>query len=438
MLCYKLEINMKNLLNVLIIILFSLPALSQEAEWFAKGSAAINSGNYDEAVKYFNNVIVKNPKSKDAIYNRGLAHLYNSKLDEALSDFSTAIGLDSNFTDALNNRGLVFYYNQQYDMALNDFDKAISLDKNFVEAKINRASTYIDMKRYEEAETDLKSAVKLKVKNPAAFQELARLYYKQKKFDEAIEFFTKTIKSGTKSSKIYYNRGNAYFNKNEYENAIKDYTAALKLDTTETDALNNRAMAYDKLGKVDLAIKDRKKLGKIAGNENLFIPVDSLKWATFTDSAKKFQIDLPSNWNKVENSSTSSTDMSISPFGIKSINESYPIGVRISYIKDMFKQYHVKGADSLMEFWKGSMAQNSKEYFKYNLLTQKSLKRGNKLVTINKVILQYKEDTYPLYIYEYIITGEDEILFAYLQSPEKQIDYFHLLFDKAIETLKLN
>jgi len=445
--------------GLLIFAAASSSLFSQEEIWDAKGQKAMQLNKFDEAIEYFGKAIKLDPRNKHTFYNRGLAFLYSSKFEESVGDFSKVIELDSNYADAYNNRGLSYNYLDKFDSSIADFDRAVRIDSNFTEAYINRGSANLGMGRTELAMKDFSKAISLNSQNPAVYVERGRLNYKTRRFEEAVDDFTKSIKLGMKSPKIYYNRGNAYFGLKKFDLAIKDYTRVLTEDSLNTEALNNRAISFENLyqqeqgndstnvkpkikkGKkaksnlLELAEADRKKLFRITGTEDRFKPIDSLKFVKYTNKSGDISLNIPDTWHLMENHEHSVDEMIITFDKISAFEEPYSVGVRLSINRDMDSLYKVKEPVALLDFWKGSMAKNAEEYYRYDLLSQKTFNRGTYVGSMNKTRLQVKQDYYPLKIIEVVLAKSDVLFYAYFQAPEAQFGYYEKIFEKAIESL---
>ena len=88
---------------------------SPAASYFGKGRAALDSGNNEQAVAYFSEVIRLNPNPNNAAdlqnlswthNNRGVAYLRIGNFDQAITDFEVALRLNSNNENARNNLAL--------------------------------------------------------------------------------------------------------------------------------------------------------------------------------------------------------------------------------------------------------------------------------------------------------------------------------------------
>lgn len=418
---------------LLVHFVFTLQCFAQN--WVAIGQTHFFKKRYRSAIQNFNRAIESGDSSFDVFYYRGLSYLYSQNFDSALKDLNIAIDKENRFPDVYNNRGLAYFYLGELKLAMDDFSTAIALDSNFAEAYSNRASVFIEIDDMEPALQDLERAIKLNSKNPLNFYERGRAFYKLKKYNESIKNFSKCIKLGFKNPKVYYNRGNAYFKLGKYQLAIKDYSKCLELDSLDTEALNNRAVAYDKIGKTQLANKDRQRIGKIASNENLFIPPEKIKYKDFKDSWGTFSLKVPENWYIIEKNYLDYNEVIVTPEKIKSDSDYYNVGIRLSFNRNMFKNYNVKTPDDIINFWRGSMEKNSKDYSYYQYLQQKLFTKGGYTGRLFETLVQINPSTTTLRFYELALAKEDVLFFAFFQSPSNQFEFFRRIFDKVIESI---
>jgi len=426
--------KMKKLL--LLMIMIPVILFADEADiWMAKGEQQMAAQNFTDAIANFSKAIELNDKLTEAYYQRGLAYLFSQKFEYALQDFSQTIELDSTKADAYNNRGYLLYVAGQNDAAITDFNKAIELEPEFTEAYVNRGANYIDLLSYDNALKDLEKAIEMNPKSPSAYLELGRLYYKKNDYKKSIENYSKCIKLGLVDAKIYYNRGNSYFKSNNIKKAIEDYSKAIELDPKDTESLNNRAVAYEQSGQKEKAEADRKRLNTIAGTDNVFIPFEELEFIRLSDSTGSVSYEVPKNWYVAEYHSEFSEEIVITPEKIDNIQSPFSVGVRMSYNKNMGNNYRVSDPDSLLLFWEGSMSRNAQSYHSYQVKSQKQIARVEKNCRINQAIVQFTENDFPIFYYEYALAKQDILFYAFFSCPIKQHPFFDQIFSKTITSI---
>ena len=194
---------------------------------------------------------------------RGIAYYEQGQYDRAIRDFDEAIRLDAGYVHAWNNRGLTYSNKGQYDRAIRDLDEAIRLDPGHVPAWHNRGAAYYNKGDYDQAIRDFDEVIRL------ADEELRRhpyyvetwnkrgnAYLEKGQYDQAIRDYDEAIRLDPGHVHAWNNRGLAYSKKGQYERAIRDYDEALRLDPGYVLAWDNRGIAYSNKGQYERAIRD--------------------------------------------------------------------------------------------------------------------------------------------------------------------------------------
>jgi len=100
--------------------------------------------------------------------NRGVAYKAKGEYDSALKDYDQAIQLNPNAASHYNNRGIIYRLKHDYDRAIADYDEAIWLKSDYVAAFYNRALTYVDKGDYDRALADFGVVLKFNPKSALA------------------------------------------------------------------------------------------------------------------------------------------------------------------------------------------------------------------------------------------------------------------------------
>jgi len=127
----------------------------------ARGAAKISLKEYQGAIKDFDTAIRLNPNIDLAYYHRGLAYQYSENYDKAVADFSIALIIKPDNKEYLAYRGFNRRQTEDYEGAIKDFDRLIFLDPNDDNALLERAVTYANMNKYQLAIEDLNKAIKI-------------------------------------------------------------------------------------------------------------------------------------------------------------------------------------------------------------------------------------------------------------------------------------
>src|SRR5689334_8049007 len=96
-----------------------------------------------------------------AYNNRGNAYAAKGDYDRAIRDFDQSIELNQTYTKPFNNRGVAYLRKGEYDVAIKAFDEAIKLKPDYGEAFANRAEAYLKKKEYDRAARDFDEAIRV-------------------------------------------------------------------------------------------------------------------------------------------------------------------------------------------------------------------------------------------------------------------------------------
>jgi tetratricopeptide (TPR) repeat protein len=246
-------------------------------DWYEKGFANIDLGNYDQAIQALSTAIELNPKEVGPYYNRGLAYTKLRRHAEAVQDYSRAIELDPKFEAAYIQRGFTFFNMGQDDQAIDDFNRAIALNPKPAAAYNGRGIVNANRRNFAEAIRDYNRAIELVSGFEAAYTNRGLANYNLGRYDQALQDFDRVIAMDPNTTRVYVYRGLAKYNLGKYDQAIEDYNMAIKLDPKQAEAYYNLARIYSlkdnhekALYDLDAAIKINRGYKNMAKKENDF------------------------------------------------------------------------------------------------------------------------------------------------------------------------
>ena len=224
-----------------------------------RGAAYAMKNDYDRAIADFDRALSINPKDAGTYNNRGNAYAKKGDYDRALSDYDCALGIDSGLADVYNNRATVYCDEGDYDRAIADCNRALALNPQFAEAYNNRALAYRRMGNYDRAIADYSRALELNPMCAEAYSNRSVAYRRQGDYDRAIADCDRALSLNPNDAQTYINRGNAYRDKGDADRAVADYTRAVSLNPQLVNAYYNRGAVYYDKGDYDRAIADWRK-----------------------------------------------------------------------------------------------------------------------------------------------------------------------------------
>lgn len=157
----------------LVLTFLCSPAMSETAaDWFNKAIALSDGKKFTDphkAILYLGNAIKIEPNDAEIYYNRGVAYENLGQYQPAIKDYNQAISLKPAYSEAFYNRGTLYSEIGQYQQAIEDFNQAISLQPNDAEAYHGRGFAYDKLGQYQQAIEDYNKAISLQPNYASAY-----------------------------------------------------------------------------------------------------------------------------------------------------------------------------------------------------------------------------------------------------------------------------
>jgi len=95
-----------------------------------KGNAALQTGNYNEAIKYYTDAIALDSNNHVLYSNRSAAYAKSEKYQQALEDAEKTVSLKSDWGKGYSRKGSALAYLGRYDESIQAYEKGLQLDPN--------------------------------------------------------------------------------------------------------------------------------------------------------------------------------------------------------------------------------------------------------------------------------------------------------------------
>jgi len=183
----------------------------------------LNSGNIDEAVKYFNAALSLNPRYDVAFYSLGLAYSMKGNFEEAVKNYQTCLKLNPSLADAHNLMGTAYQEMGLLDKAEQEFKIAIA-DANYRLKELpyyNLAKLYAAKNNFDEALVYAEKSIEMKNNFSMGYNLKGMILENLSRYKEAIESYEKALVyiAKDKDVDIHFNLAVAYFKNNELSKA---------------------------------------------------------------------------------------------------------------------------------------------------------------------------------------------------------------------------
>ncbi|NLD37797.1 MAG: TonB family protein [Desulfatiglans sp.] len=162
-------------------IMFVLPGVNTPYDVYQaaqKGLKFLKVGEYDNAVKAFDEAIKISKKYGPGYSGRGMAYMYLKEYEKAIVDFDMAIKKSGKTALNYKLRGEVFNALKDYNTAIKDFDRAIKIEPEMLEAYFERGNAFRNLEKYIEAIADYTKVIELDKNYLQAYNNRAVAYNK--------------------------------------------------------------------------------------------------------------------------------------------------------------------------------------------------------------------------------------------------------------------
>src|SRR5712691_2479158 len=194
-----------------------------------KGTALVELGRLEMAVKEFEEAIQLNPSHPDSHNHKGLALFKLGQDEEALVEFEKAIQLKPGDLRYHSNKGAALFKLGRLDMAVKEFEEAIQLNPSHPDSHSNKGVALVELGRFEAALGEYDRAIQLNPNDP---------HYHGKK-------------------------GDGLFRLGRFEAALGEYDRAIQLNPNDPDYHGNKGDALSKLGRDEEALVEFEKAQRL-------------------------------------------------------------------------------------------------------------------------------------------------------------------------------
>lgn len=202
---------------------------------YNKGNTALQNGQYELAVAYFDSAIKLNTRMTDYYMSRGQAKEFGGDDIGALDDFHAALKINPNNRVAHFKRALIYHKRGNYKQAVKDLTYLI----NNVEKWETSAVVYKGLNYNDNGEFELSGINTLEEMMADMYAHRAKAYEKMGFKTPTLMDYDKAIELNNHDPNYYVNRGLFKLEEGDKEGAISDYRAALKINQHHRTALYN-------------------------------------------------------------------------------------------------------------------------------------------------------------------------------------------------------
>ncbi len=180
----------------ILMMILALSSCKSADEYLFAGKELSSSGNYADAIRCFDQAILKDPFLKDAYILKGQCQQYLNQYDSAIREFRKLLHFDPDNTAAFYYSGICKYRQNKMEEAIEWFNKALDSKGGFNPRDTSSIQAILDIHK-DEIETD---EVEFDIPSREILYDRGMAYYKTGKIKDAFYDFNSCIYQN-------YNRG---------------------------------------------------------------------------------------------------------------------------------------------------------------------------------------------------------------------------------------
>lgn len=223
------------------------------------GVSYLQLGNFDEAIKYIKKALHFNPYDSNMHYNLGIAYQSKKLFDEALRAYHKSIELNPNNADAYVNIGIIFKENERIEEAILYYRKALHLNPEHLAALYNLGYALQIQRQFDEAIACFQKTLQINPRLIAAYQNLGCIYQEKGLLEKAIDCFQSILQINSSFLDAYIALGMLFHAKGLLDDASSYFRKAIKLKADSANAYYGLGIILNQMGKTDEALNNFKK-----------------------------------------------------------------------------------------------------------------------------------------------------------------------------------
>jgi tetratricopeptide (TPR) repeat protein len=200
---------------------------SRVSAWYSLGMIAEIQGSPNEAIRYYESIVEKDPSYLDTSAHLGRLALQRHDLAAAEQWYRLHLKSHADSIDGYRQLGQILTSAQQPAQAADIFRQGLGIEGNDIACLIGLGRTESELGRHTQAAECFQKASQVDPENRAVPRELASVFFKSGRFAEAAEIYRELAESGSANADLLNDLGNCHFKMEQYDAAERAYRDAL-------------------------------------------------------------------------------------------------------------------------------------------------------------------------------------------------------------------
>lgn len=217
------------------------------------------SGDLDEAVRYYEQALAADPEHADALYLCGTVQLQLGLFDACIDLLSRVTALRPDVPDAHNNLGVAYQALGRWEEAACSFREAIRVNPRYEQALFNLGALMEDRALFADAETFFRKAVEINADDANTRNRLGNVLKAEGKWSDAEACYRKVATADPENLDVAVNLGYVLARQDRLDEAIAVYRQILKTRPDYPEIHNSLSYIFERQGKFDDAVSSARR-----------------------------------------------------------------------------------------------------------------------------------------------------------------------------------
>ena len=233
---------------------------------FQLASSSLESGEYDEALRVFEEILQQDPMNVAAHIGVGDVWSLQEEWLEAEPSYAQAARYGPRNFTAQFKYGLALQMNGKFRDSIRSYQRALVLKENDPDTNINIATAFLQINMPKEAIVFAERSVRLDPDNGAAYNNLGAAYERSGRIEDAGSAYLAASELMEASPQLLTNMLYMLSRQNKYQEVINAAETLLKIDNESKDAWERKGWAYFKLKKYNESMESYSEAANLDPN----------------------------------------------------------------------------------------------------------------------------------------------------------------------------
>ena len=188
------------------------------------------AGDYEEAIKVYEALAVREPRSVTVFINLGVAYAKTGQLSLAANAYQRALEIDAKSLPALINLGVAEFKGGRFQEVIKPLETALQIDPSNRQAQTLLAMSHFSLSQFESAARYFEPLFKGEPANTTVQYLLGESYFRSHQQQRLEAFVQEVTKLSPDSPALHMLAGEAYDRLDRIDEAIQEFRAAEKAD----------------------------------------------------------------------------------------------------------------------------------------------------------------------------------------------------------------